>query len=92
MKRLCIFYRKSIEWEGKPVEWIVCKECQKKLVQGTHTALTKLVKIPETIKPNVVLKSIGTSFEEAAAAAARVADGPVQPRKLRMESLERGPI
>jgi hypothetical protein len=31
MKRLCVFYYKAPEWLGKPVKWIVCKECQKKL-------------------------------------------------------------
>lgn len=31
MKRLCVFYYKAPLWLGKPVEWIVCKECQKKL-------------------------------------------------------------
>ena len=34
MKRLCVFYYKAHEWLGCNVEWIVCKECQKKLRCG----------------------------------------------------------
>ena len=35
MKRLCVFYYKAHEWLKKPVEWIVCKECQRQLAKGT---------------------------------------------------------
>lgn len=35
MKRLCIFYVFAADWLGKPVEWIVCKQCQKKLRKGS---------------------------------------------------------
>jgi len=31
MKRLCVYYRLAEQWLGKPVQWIVCKECQAKL-------------------------------------------------------------
>jgi len=31
MKRLCIFYRLAGKWLDKDINWIVCKECQKKL-------------------------------------------------------------
>ncbi len=34
MKRLCIFYRYAIYWEKKPIQWIVCKECQKRIHKG----------------------------------------------------------
>ena len=37
MKRLCVFYNKRAEHlktTSAHVEWIVCKECQKKLKQG----------------------------------------------------------
>ena len=34
VKRLCVFYYRADEWLGKRVEWIVCKECQRKLVRG----------------------------------------------------------
>jgi hypothetical protein len=34
MKRLCVFYRLASQWQGKRVEWIVCKECQKKIQNG----------------------------------------------------------
>lgn len=35
MKRLCIFYKYAGNYLGKPIDWIVCKECQKKLHYGT---------------------------------------------------------
>ena len=34
MKRLCVFYCRPQQWLGKPVEWIVCKECQRELQRG----------------------------------------------------------
>lgn len=34
MKRLCVFYKNAYLWDTKPVEWIVCKECQKKVSKG----------------------------------------------------------
>ena len=34
MKRLCIFYRKAKQWEGKRVKWIVCQKCQKRIREG----------------------------------------------------------
>lgn len=34
MKRLCVFYYRAEEWVGKRVEWIVCKECSKKIREG----------------------------------------------------------
>ena len=34
VKRLCIFYRSAEQWERKRVEWIVCKECQKRILGG----------------------------------------------------------
>lgn len=34
MKRLCVFYYRADEWLGKRVEWIVCRECQRKLQRG----------------------------------------------------------
>jgi len=85
MKRLCIFYRDSIKWEGKPVEWIVCKECQKKIVQGTHTALAKLAKLPESDESEGSYRAF-TPRNNSRREQARVA------RNVRMESLERGPI
>jgi hypothetical protein len=39
MKRLCVFYRLAKQWENKPVNWIVCKECQKKIKQGKLVSL-----------------------------------------------------
>lgn len=34
MKRLCVFYYKAYEWFGRDcIEWIVCKECQKRLTR-----------------------------------------------------------
>lgn len=36
MKRLCIFYRLAGQWRDKPVEWIVCKRCQRELRQPGH--------------------------------------------------------
>lgn len=38
MKRLCVFYRLAQDWLGRPVEWIVCKECQRKLQRGENLA------------------------------------------------------
>ena len=34
MKRLCVFYYKAYEWLDKPINWIVCKECQRKLAKA----------------------------------------------------------
>ena len=34
MKRLCVFYYKAYEWLGKPIDWIICKECQRGLAKG----------------------------------------------------------
>jgi hypothetical protein len=34
MKKLCVFYKQAWKWLGKEVQWIVCKECQKKLLAG----------------------------------------------------------
>jgi hypothetical protein len=39
MKRLCIFYdspnrKTALDWLGKPVQWIICKKCQKLLAKG----------------------------------------------------------
>ena len=39
MKRLCVFYKFAWKWQGKPVEWIVCKQCQKKVTRGGLFAL-----------------------------------------------------
>jgi hypothetical protein len=39
MKRLCVFYRLAKQWETKPVEWMVCKACQKKIKKGTLVPL-----------------------------------------------------
>lgn len=36
MKRLCVFYYKAYEWLGKPIDWIICKECQRDLAKGRH--------------------------------------------------------
>jgi len=35
MKRLCVFYKYAAKFVGKPIEWMVCKECQRKLQRGT---------------------------------------------------------
>jgi len=34
-KRLCVFYYKAYAWLGKPINWIICQECQRKLAKGT---------------------------------------------------------
>lgn len=34
MKRLCVFYKHAATYIGKPIEWIVCRECQKHLHSG----------------------------------------------------------
>lgn len=43
MKRLCVFYKghkqSAEDWLGKLVEWVVCKECQKKLQKGERLEL-----------------------------------------------------
>ena len=39
MKRLCIFYYKAHLWRGKPVTWIICKECKKKLLVFVHKSV-----------------------------------------------------
>ena len=31
MKRLCVFYVWASLWWDKPVEWIICKRCQRKI-------------------------------------------------------------
>ena len=37
VKRLCVFYIRAYQWLGSTkVEWIVCKECQKKLNRGVE--------------------------------------------------------
>jgi hypothetical protein len=48
MKRLCVFYdsptrRTARDWLGKPVQWIICKECQKLLTKGEtlYSSLSK---------------------------------------------------
>jgi hypothetical protein len=33
-KRLCVFYCKAYEWLGYAIDWIICKECQRKLAKG----------------------------------------------------------
>ena len=34
-KRLCVFYRLAKLWQGgQNVQWIVCKECQRKIERG----------------------------------------------------------
>ena len=34
MKRLCIFYKNADAYIGKQIDWIVCKQCQRKLRSG----------------------------------------------------------
>jgi hypothetical protein len=39
MKRLCVFYKNASDYHKygfrkKPVEWMVCKECQRKINRG----------------------------------------------------------
>ncbi len=39
MRRICVFYdsssrRTASDWLGKPVQWIICKKCQKLLAKG----------------------------------------------------------
>jgi hypothetical protein len=34
MKRLCVFYYKAFAYLGKPIDWIICKQCQCKLAKG----------------------------------------------------------
>jgi hypothetical protein len=41
MRRLCVFYYKAAEWQGKPVQWIVCTKCRAKI---RHCQLTSLLK------------------------------------------------
>lgn len=36
MKKVCMFNKKAGKWVGKLVEWIVCKDCQKKLFHGHY--------------------------------------------------------
>ena len=36
MRRLCVFYIYADAYLGRPVEWIVCKECQQKIARGGH--------------------------------------------------------
>lgn len=39
MKRLCVFYKDAQKWQNKPVDWIVCKGCQKKIKHGLLRSL-----------------------------------------------------
>lgn len=45
MKRLCVFYYRAHEWSGKPVEWIVCKECSRRIAKGE-----KLISVLPNVK------------------------------------------
>lgn len=49
-KRLCVFYRLAKLWQGgQRVEWIVCKECQRKIEKGLLPILIdKMVKDYQT--------------------------------------------
>src|SRR5579859_4093418 len=50
MKRLCVFYKRAHDWLGKPIEWIVCKECQKRLRRGEWLNLSYQVGAPDTLR------------------------------------------
>jgi hypothetical protein len=39
MKRLCVFYKFAHRWVDRPVEWIVCKQCQKRIRVGYRTPM-----------------------------------------------------
>jgi len=32
-KKLCIFYNHAWLWIGKPVEWIICAGCRRKMIR-----------------------------------------------------------
>jgi hypothetical protein len=34
MRKLCVFYKNAAAYLGKPIVWIVCRECQDKLRAG----------------------------------------------------------
>lgn len=36
MKHLCVFYRYANRWRGRRVQWIVCRECRRKLINGAR--------------------------------------------------------
>jgi hypothetical protein len=49
MKRLCVFYdspsgKTARNWLDKPIQWIVCKKCQKLLARG-ETIYSSLSKV-----------------------------------------------
>lgn len=54
-KRLCIFYKKAADWWGKDINWIVCKECQKKL-KKKHFFTAQIFRHKEE---NLLVKSYG---------------------------------
>lgn len=33
-RRLCVFYRRAQEFQDKPIEWIVCRDCQHEIQDG----------------------------------------------------------
>jgi hypothetical protein len=52
MKRLCVFYRKARDWQYKPVEWIVCKKCQKHIKDGDlHQLIVRAYKDYHCVDP-----------------------------------------
>jgi hypothetical protein len=34
MKRLCFFYKNAPAYVGKKIEWIICRQCNRKLRKG----------------------------------------------------------
>ena len=47
MKRLCVFYKHADRWIGKPIEWMVCKECQRKIQRGDARLKAGIRALPE---------------------------------------------
>jgi hypothetical protein len=43
VKRICVFYRLADKWVAREtkIEWIVCKECQRKVSVGRRHGLMR---------------------------------------------------
>lgn len=56
MKRLCVFYRLADRWQGKPVDWIICKECQRKIANGQ-------LQLPAVPRPRVTTVAVNANAD-----------------------------
>lgn len=57
LKRLCVLYKHANQWQGKRVEWMVCKACQREIANGWLVYLLSKAHRESLVCPRQVVQS-----------------------------------